>query len=78
MLVRHLIATHHGFGRPWFPDCADPEASGSSHIPLGSGWVQSFAALLAHYGPWGLADIELLLRSSDVRQSIKEQEETVG
>jgi len=78
MLVRHLIATHHGFGRPWFPDCADPEASGSAHIPLGSGWVQSFAALLAHYGPWGLADIELLLRSSDVRQSIKEQEETVG
>lgn len=78
MLVRHLIATHHGFGRPWFPACADPESPGVVHIPIGSGWVRSFAALLAHYGPWGLADLELLLRSSDVRQSIKEQEETVG
>jgi len=73
-LVRHLIATHHGYGRPWFPFCDDPEVPGAEEIRLGSTWAQTFAALIEKYGPWTLAGMELLLRASDIRQSILEQE----
>jgi CRISPR-associated endonuclease/helicase Cas3 len=74
-LVRHLIATHHGYGRPWFPACADPQAPGADLLMLGSGWAEAFAELFGRHGPWQLAGMELLLRASDARQSIKEQGE---
>ncbi|MCF8146202.1 MAG: hypothetical protein K9N21_20025 [Deltaproteobacteria bacterium] len=75
-IVRYLIGTHHGYGRPWFPACADTEAPGTDQIFLGSPWAQAFAILLDEWGPWGLAGMELLLRASDIRQSILEQEKT--
>ena len=74
-LIRHLIATHHGYGRPWFPLCADPNAPGTTLIGLGSGWVQDYTLLSNQLGPWALAEMELLLRAADVRQSIAEQDE---
>lgn len=73
-LIRHLIGTHHGYGRPWFPVCDDPEAPGAKEIWLGSTWAQAFAELVDKHGPWVLAGMELLLRVSDIRQSIMEQE----
>ena len=73
-LVRHLIGTHHGYGRPWFPVCVDPEAPGAKEIWLGSSWAQTFAELVDKHGPWAMAGMELLLRVSDIRQSILEQE----
>jgi CRISPR-associated endonuclease/helicase Cas3 len=73
-LVRYLVATHHGYGRPWFPACADMQAPGADSIPLGSGWAETFAALRRQYGPWLLAGMELLVRAADARQSIAEQE----
>ncbi|MFC1579559.1 type I-U CRISPR-associated helicase/endonuclease Cas3 [Thermodesulfobacteriota bacterium] len=73
-LVRYLIAAHHGYGRPWFPACADPNAPGVDQVWLGSGWTQAFISLLEEYGPWKLAGMELLLRASDARQSKAEQE----
>ena len=75
-LVRHLIATHHGYGRPWFPACTDPEAPGVDQTFLGSGWALAFASLLDQHGPWQLAGMELLLRASDARQSRAEQEKS--
>ena len=75
-LVRYLVATHHGYGRPWFPVCADPEAPGLDHGKVGSGWASEFAGLLRLYRPWRLAEMELLLRASDARQSKAEQEES--
>jgi len=75
ILVNYLIAAHHGYGRPWFPACDDPDAPGVSHVWLGSGWAKVFAELFALYGPWHLAGMELLLRASDARQSRAEQEE---
>lgn len=74
-LVRYLVGSHHGFGRPWFPPCADPDAHGVEVATLGSGWIEAFSALKAELGPWTLAEMELLLRASDARQSIAEQEE---
>lgn len=63
-LIRYLVATHHGYGRPWFPACADPQAPGADLIPLGSGWVEMVAALRRQYGPWALAAMELLVRAA--------------
>ena len=77
-LIRYLVATHHGYGRPWFPACADPQAPGADLIPLGSGWVEMVAALRRQYGPWALAEMELLVRAADARQSIAEQESERG
>ena len=77
-LIRYLVATHHGYGRPWFPACADPQAPGADLIPLGSGWVEMVAGLRRQYGPWALAEMELLVRAADARQSIAEQERDRG
>lgn len=73
-LVRYLVATHHGYGRPWFPSCADPNTPGIEHILLGGGWADLFAMLREKYGPWRLAEMELLVRAADARQSMAEQE----
>lgn len=73
-LVRYLVATHHGYGRPWFPACADRQTLGAEQIPLGSGWADLFGTLRRQYGPWVLAGMELLVRAADARQSIAEQE----
>lgn len=74
ILVRYLIASHHGYGRPWFPICADHDAPGADQALLGSGWARSLSVLLGQYGPWQLAGMELLLRAADARQSKAEQE----
>jgi len=73
-IVRHLVATHHGYGRPWFPACSDYNAPGVDQTFLGSGWALSFAKLVAQQGPWSLAGMELFLRAADARQSKAEQE----
>ena len=74
ILVRHLITTHHGYGRPWFPVCSDPSAPGADYAHLENGLGRSFSSLLDLFGPWKLAGMELILRSADIRQSLKEQE----
>ena len=73
-LIRHLVATHHGYGRPWFPDCKDRQALGAEYTVLDSGWLHSFVSLCDGNGPWALAGMELLLRAADARQSIAERE----
>jgi len=73
-LIRHLVGTHHGFGRPWHPVCQDEEALGSNQASIASGWLQSFANLMERHNPWFLAGMELVVRAADARQSIEEQE----
>jgi len=74
-LVSYLVGTHHGYGRPYFPVCADTQAIGAEWILLDSGWGESVSNLAMQYGHWGLAEMELLLRAADARQSIDEQQE---
>lgn len=74
-LALYLVATHHGYGRPWFPFCKDPDAPGSQHIPLGNSLPELFSDLIDTHGPWKLAGMELLVRAADARQSIAEREE---
>lgn len=62
-LVRWLIATHHGYARPFWP-CADH----------GIGLAELMDRLQAHYGPWGLALYEAVLRCADRAVSREEVE----
>lgn len=74
-LVRHLVATHHGYGRPWFPSCTDPDAKGHELTRVDGGWPKAFLASMARYGPWQLAGLESALRAADARRSIEEQQD---
>lgn len=67
-LVRHLVGTHHGHGRPIFPSAPDAEL-----WRLLDDWPQQFAALQTAFGPWGLAYLEALVRLADWTVSDEEQ-----
>ena len=73
LITAHLIATHHGYGRPWFPKCEGGETLGADLIELRAGWAKKFADALKQKGPWYLAELETLLRASDIRCSQEEQ-----
>lgn len=71
-LTRHLVATHHGHGRPWLRPCDDAQAPGAEFAHLQAHWLQQWAQLQAQHGPWVLARLEWLLRAADARASIEE------
>src|SRR5207249_4094468 len=72
-VVLHLIAVHHGYGRPHFPaDRAfDPEPKGQKVDEIAATVTQRFARLQRRYGRWGLAYLESLLRAADYAASAK-------
>ena len=71
-VVLHLIAVHHGYGRPHFPSevSFDPEPKGLNIEALASEVPQRFARLQRKYGRWGLAYLESLLRAADYAASV--------
>jgi CRISPR-associated endonuclease/helicase Cas3 len=69
-LVRYLIGTHHGNGRPVFP--AAPEIALWRRM---GDWPGLHDALAARWGIWGLALLETLVRLADWRVSDAEQKE---
>lgn len=89
-LVLHLVAAHHGYGRPWFPAVDDPQApeiqvtidqtqvrisaAHSMHHP-DSRVPDRFWRLTRRYGWWGLAYLEAILRLADHRRSADEENE---
>ncbi len=70
-LVVHLIAAHHGRGRPNFPavEAYDPEATDEVNSIVAVQVPQRFACLQRKYGRWGLAYLESLLRAADYAAS---------
>jgi CRISPR-associated endonuclease/helicase Cas3 len=66
-LVLHLIAAHHGRGRPHFPpdEAFDTEPKGKDTDTMAIQVCQRFARLQRKYGRWGLAYLESLLRAAD-------------
>lgn len=68
-LIRHLIAVHHGRGRPHFQtdEAFDPDHSSTDAISAGV--PRRFAKLQWKYGRWGLAYLESLLRAADYAAS---------
>ena len=73
-LAMHLMATHHGRGRPHFPKGGfDPDAeSRSSEIHTDA--IRRFACLQRKYGRWRLAWLENLLRCADAIASGADQD----
>ena len=66
-LVLHLIASHHGWARPGFPEPRqwDPDVPSALNRRLAIGTADRFASLQAKYGPWRLAWLEALLKAAD-------------
>jgi CRISPR-associated endonuclease/helicase Cas3 len=90
-LVFHLIAAHHGYARPFAPVVFDdhpPDVkvhgismSGTNRLAgpahrLDSGIAERFFSLTRHYGWWGLAYLESLLRLADQQASAAEDSGT--
>ncbi len=92
-LVLHLVGSHHGHSRPWFPVVEDPNApwveielkgrklrtsaAHEMHHPDG-GSAERFWRLLRRYGWWGLAYLEAILRLADHRRSLEEESHAVN
>lgn len=87
-LVQHLVASHHGWCRPFAPAVGDRHpvqvalqhgglelTARSDHAlaRLDSGIVERFERLNRQYGWWGLAWLEAILRLADHRASEEAQ-----
>lgn len=70
-LILHLIAAHHGWGRPHFERRAfdNEKHTHAENEQATVEAVQRFARLQQRYGRWGLAWLESLLRSADALAS---------
>jgi CRISPR-associated endonuclease/helicase Cas3 len=89
-LTLHLIASHHGRCRPFAPVvldegaecltvrglsiCKQERIEGAAH-KMSSGTSDRFWSLTRHYGWWGLAYLEALLRLADWKASGEENAE---
>ncbi len=69
--VLHVIATHHGRGRPHFEatEAFDPERTAAVAVEVALETPRRFARLQRKYGRWGLAYLESLLRAADYAAS---------
>jgi CRISPR-associated endonuclease/helicase Cas3 len=89
-LILHLIAAHHGYGRPFAPVVLDDEppdveyggvsfpANDRRSLPphsLDSGIAERFWSLTRRFGWWGLAYLEAFLRLADQQASAGEDAE---
>ena len=74
-LVRHLVASHHGFARPYLPAVDDPTPFVEvDELQRVDGEVpERFWLLVRRYGWWGLAYLETILRLADHQQSASER-----
>ena len=85
-LVRHLIASHHGYSRPLLPPIADPgpvevefQLNGTLVKLVTDETVdwdspERFVFLGRNYGRWGLALLEAVVRLADIWCSARSEE----
>jgi CRISPR-associated endonuclease/helicase Cas3 len=68
-LALHLIAAHHGFGRPLITTRGYPDSPPSMLDARARAVAERFVRLQRQWGPWGLAWWESLLRAADQQAS---------
>lgn len=73
-LVLHLVASHHGHARPTIPTVGCEDAPPSKLTERAQQVALRYARLQQHWGPWGLAWWEALLRAADQRASRRNDE----
>ena len=64
-LILHLVAAHHGHGRPRIPFAGCEGEPPSKLEAMAGAAALRFARLQRRYGPWGLAWREAILRAAD-------------
>ncbi len=64
-LARHLIASHHGWARPHFPERAFDKQGYRVSRQIAIETARRFARLQRQHGAWRLAYLETLFRSAD-------------
>lgn len=69
-VVRYLVGSHHGRGRPWQPATPDPQLW---HQAQAAQWPALAADMQSRYGYWGLCYLEAILRLGDWARSVEEQ-----
>ncbi len=69
-LVRYLVGTHHGRGKPWLPAGPDVVLWRSAQ---GDDWPRLHREIVERHGWWGAAMLEALLRLADWARSVDEQ-----
>ena len=75
-LMMHLIVAHHGFARPLIATDGCEDAPPSMLEERAQEVALRFARLQKHWGPWGLAWWESLLRAADAQASRANDERT--
>jgi CRISPR-associated endonuclease/helicase Cas3 len=65
----HLIAAHHGNGRPMIVAYDEKDLAGNESIKLADQLRANITTLTSDWGLWGLAWWEALLRAADVAAS---------
>jgi CRISPR-associated endonuclease/helicase Cas3 len=69
-LILHLIATHHGYARPHFPERAfDKDNPVALNRKITEAAMRRFARLQTEYGWWQLAYLEAILKAADALAS---------
>jgi CRISPR-associated endonuclease/helicase Cas3 len=68
-LLLHLIASHHGWARPWIPTEGPHDLPPSALADTLQEIALRYARLQQEWGPWGLAYWEALLRAADQQAS---------
>lgn len=69
-LILHLIAAHHGYARPHFPERAfDRENPKGANFEVAERAMLRFANLQIEYGWWQLAYLEAILKAADALAS---------
>lgn len=70
-IILHLIAAHHGRARPHFPaeEILDYDVAPNENAVLAAEVSRRFARLQYHFGRWGLAWLESILRAADYAAS---------
>lgn len=69
-LIRYLVGTHHGRGKPWLPAGPDVDLWRNA---AGADWPTLHQDMVRVHGWWGLAFLEALLRLADWARSVEEQ-----